>query len=90
VHLAGLASEIVAQRRYHHQYLPDVIFIEPGTFDAHTTAELKTMGYHFRQEDPWGSKEPWGFMNVVTWNHQTNQLDAASDPRHPSGLGKVQ
>jgi len=35
-------------------------------------------------------RESWGFMNVVTWDRKTNQLDAASDPRHPSGLGKVQ
>jgi gamma-glutamyltranspeptidase/glutathione hydrolase len=29
-------------------------------------------------------------MNVVTWDRLTNKLDAASDPRRPSGLGKVQ
>jgi gamma-glutamyltranspeptidase/glutathione hydrolase len=29
-------------------------------------------------------------MNVVTWDRKTNQLDAASDPRRPSGLGEVQ
>jgi len=27
---------------------------------------------------------------VVTWDRQANKLDAASDPRRPSGLGKVQ
>ncbi len=84
------AQQIVADKRYHHQYLPDVIFVEPDTFDAATTAELGKMGYRFRLGDPWGSKEPWGFMNVVTWNRSSNRLDAASDPRHPSGLGKVQ
>jgi gamma-glutamyltranspeptidase/glutathione hydrolase len=36
------------------------------------------------------NRSPWGFMNVVTWDHRTNKLDAASDPRRPSGLGKVQ
>jgi gamma-glutamyltranspeptidase/glutathione hydrolase len=29
-------------------------------------------------------------MNVVTWDHRTNKLDAASDPRRPSGSGRVQ
>lgn len=29
-------------------------------------------------------------MNVVTWDHRTQTLEAASDPRRPSGLGKVQ
>jgi gamma-glutamyltranspeptidase/glutathione hydrolase len=27
---------------------------------------------------------------VVTWDLKTNKLDAASDPRRESGLGKVQ
>jgi len=27
---------------------------------------------------------------VVTWDHRDNKLDAASDPRRPSGLGKVE
>ena len=55
-----------------------------GTFDAATTEQLTKMGYTMKQ------RESWGFMNVVTWDRKTNQLDAASDPRHPSGLGKVQ
>jgi gamma-glutamyltranspeptidase/glutathione hydrolase len=42
------------------------------------------MGYTLKQ------RASWGFMNVVTWDRKTNKLDAASDPRRPSGLGKVQ
>ncbi|HUW52720.1 MAG TPA: gamma-glutamyltransferase [Rhodanobacter sp.] len=78
------AQQIVAHKRFHHQYMPDVVDVEPGTFGPATTAELTGMGYTLKQRDP------WGFMNVVTWDRRTNQLDAASDPRHPSGLGKVQ
>ncbi|MDE1893925.1 MAG: gamma-glutamyltransferase [Xanthomonadaceae bacterium] len=78
------ASEIVADKRFHHQYLPDVVYVEPGTFDAATSEELTRMGYALKP------REPWGFMNVVTWNRLTNTLDAASDPRRPSGLGKVE
>jgi gamma-glutamyltranspeptidase / glutathione hydrolase len=78
------ASGITAQKRYHHQYLPDRVDVEDGVFDAATTKTLTDMGYTLRP------RSPWGFMNVVTWDHRTNKLDAASDPRRPSGLGKVQ
>ena len=78
------AQQIVAHGRFHHQYLPDVVMTEPGAFDASTRTSLTGMGYTLKQRDP------WGFMNVVTWDRKTNQLDAASDPRRPSGLGAVQ
>ena len=78
------ANGIVAQKRYHHQFMPDRVDVEQGVFDAATTRELERMGYTLHP------REPWGFMNVVTWDHRDNKLDAASDPRRPSGLGKVQ
>jgi len=78
------ASEITAQKRYHHQYLPDRVDVEAGVFDDATARTLTDMGHVLR------NRSPWGFMNVVTWDHRTNTLDAASDPRRPSGLGKVQ
>jgi gamma-glutamyltranspeptidase/glutathione hydrolase len=78
------ASEITAQKRYHHQYLPDRVDVEAGVFDDATTRALTDMGHVLK------NRSSWGFMNVVTWDHRTNKLDAATDPRRPSGLGKVQ
>lgn len=78
------AQQIAAHKRFHHQFLPDLVYVEDGTFDAVTSAELEKMGYTLKP------RESWGFMNVVTWDRRTNTLDAASDPRRPSGLGKVQ
>jgi gamma-glutamyltranspeptidase/glutathione hydrolase len=78
------ARAIVAQKRYHHQFLPDRVDVEQGAFDPATARALEGMGYALHPRDP------WGFMNVVTWDHRRNTLDAASDPRRPSGLGKVQ
>ena len=78
------AQQITAHKRFHHQYMPDVVNVEDGAFDAPTTAALTKMGYTLK------TRGPWGFMNVVTWDRKTNRLDAATDPRHPSGLGKVQ
>ncbi|MDE1960591.1 MAG: gamma-glutamyltransferase [Xanthomonadaceae bacterium] len=77
------AAQIAAKPRYHHQYLPDVVYAEPDAFDAATEKALVGMGYDIQQ------RGHWGFMNVVTWNLRTNKLDAASDPRHASGLGEV-
>jgi len=78
------AKQIVSDKRYHHQYLPDEVMVEAGTFDQPTSDALTAMGYALKE------RESWGYMNVVTWDRKANQLDAASDPRHPSGLGKVQ
>ncbi|HSS85624.1 MAG TPA: gamma-glutamyltransferase [Reyranella sp.] len=78
------AQQIAAHKRFHHQYLPDVVNVEAGTFDVTTSEALTKMGYTLKP------REPWGFMNVVTWDRKANKLDAASDPRRPSGLGKVQ
>ncbi len=78
------AQQIAAHKRFHHQYMPDVVMVEDGTFDAATSEALTKMGYALKQ------RESWGFMNVVTWDRKTNKLDAASDPRRLSGLGKVQ
>lgn len=78
------AQQITAHKRFHHQYMPDEVMVEDGTFDAATSDALTRMGYTLKR------RESWGFMNVVTWDRKTNKLDAASDPRRPSGLGKVQ
>ncbi|GAB3781887.1 gamma-glutamyltransferase [Dyella agri] len=78
------ARQVAAAKRYHHQFLPDVVYVEDGVFDAATSDTLKKMGYALKP------REAWGYMNVVTWDHRDNKLDAASDPRRPSGLGKVE
>jgi gamma-glutamyltranspeptidase / glutathione hydrolase len=78
------AAQITAQKRFHHQFMPDRVDVEEGAFDPATTEALGRMGYSLHP------RAAWGFMNVVTWDHRSNRLDAASDPRRPSGLGKVQ
>ncbi|HUA79414.1 MAG TPA: gamma-glutamyltransferase [Dyella sp.] len=80
----GDAHDVVAHKRFHHQYMPDVVSVEPGTFDTATSDALTRMGYTLKE------RSPWGFMNVVIWDRRTNKLDAASDPRRSDGLGKVQ
>ncbi|NKJ21112.1 gamma-glutamyltransferase [Dyella sp. SG609] len=78
------ALGIAGQKRFHHQYMPDRVDVEEGVFDAATADALTRMGHTLK------SRSPWGYMNVVTWDLKSGKLDAASDPRRPSGLGKVQ
>ncbi|MGB5940642.1 MAG: gamma-glutamyltransferase [Rhodanobacter sp.] len=79
------AGQITAQKRIHHQFLPDRVDIEKGSdIPADVLAKLKAMGYEIND------RESWGNMNVVVWDKVTNVKTAASDPRNPDGLGKVE
>jgi gamma-glutamyltranspeptidase/glutathione hydrolase len=70
------AAQIVADPRYHHQYLPDVVEYEPGALANDEIARLQAMGHTLKQ----GSRR-WGNMEVVTWDFASGKVDAASDPR---------
>jgi gamma-glutamyltranspeptidase/glutathione hydrolase len=70
------AKAIVSLPRYHHQYLPDMIFYEPGAISAEQAGYLQTMGHELKPLD-----QPYGNMQMVIWNKQTNVVTAASDPR---------
>lgn len=78
------AGEITAQKRIHHQYLPDRVDYEPGSLSEAVMAKLKTMGHELHERSPWGN------MNVVTWDKAATRMSAASDPRSSAGLGKVE
>ncbi len=79
------AGQITAQKRIHHQFLPDRIDIEKGSdLPADVLAKLKAMGYEINDSESWGN------MNVVVWDRTTGTKTAASDPRNPNGLGKVE
>ncbi|MGO9037247.1 MAG: gamma-glutamyltransferase [Steroidobacteraceae bacterium] len=70
------AAEIVKDPRYHHQYLPDVIEYEKGALSPDEIARLETMGHKLEE----GSRR-WGNMQVITWDFDSGQVEAAADPR---------
>ena len=70
------AQEIVADPRYHHQYLPDVVEYEKGALTDNEIARLKSMGHQLEQGD-----RRWGNMEVITWDFGSGNVAAASDPR---------
>ncbi|MCW9023573.1 MAG: gamma-glutamyltransferase [Gammaproteobacteria bacterium] len=78
------ATEIVSQPRFHHQYLPDVVQLEPNTFTSDEIRELEKLGHTFKQLD-----QPYGNMQVVIQDKRTGKLSAASDPR-VEGMAEVE
>jgi gamma-glutamyltranspeptidase/glutathione hydrolase len=44
-------QEAVDAPRFHHQWLPDVIMMEPNSFDKNTINELEKLGYIINQKD---------------------------------------
>lgn len=73
-------SAIVSQPRLHHQYLPDVVQIEPD-LPAAVREDLEARGHVLREVG-----RRWGDMQAVAWYPQQRLLDAASDPR---GIGQA-
>jgi gamma-glutamyltranspeptidase/glutathione hydrolase len=76
------ADEIVAKGRYHHQYLPDVLSFEPGALTEEEQQKLRQYGHPLRE-----SRQP-GNMQIVTWDYETGEVKAVSDPRGV-GVGVV-
>lgn len=67
------AAEAVDNPKFHHQWLPDEVMIEPA-FNADTKAMLENMGYKFVERGAIGRTE----VIKVT---EDNKLDAAADIR---------
>ena len=74
----------VSLPRYHHQYLPDRIFAEPEAFSEELQGQLRALGHEVQVLD-----RQWGNMNAVMWDRRSGSLEAASDPRTPSGRAIV-
>lgn len=74
-------AEWPATPRYHHQYLPDVVEHEPGTFSARQKAELEGRGYRLKDVG-----RQYGNQQVLYWDKTGGTVEAASDPR---GVGRA-
>jgi gamma-glutamyltranspeptidase/glutathione hydrolase len=77
-------EKFVGNRRYHHQYMPDVISAEKNAFTADEVKALEAMGHKVSE-----SERTWGFMNAVSWDRKTGKLHAGTDPRQTSGGAEV-
>lgn len=73
-------QQAVNAPRMHHQWLPDMISVEPGLMSPAVQAQLETMGHHFREVPAWGADE------AILRNPKTGLLEGANDRRRPAGL----
>ncbi len=80
-HEGATATEMVTLPRFHHQYIRDEIFYEPGALSEADIHALEQKGHVLRE-----SGRPYGNMQVITWDFATGDVEAASDPR---GTGEV-
>ena len=66
--------------RMHHQWYPDVVYVEPGLVTPQTRKTLEAMGYTFKTRRSIGADE------AIMVDPETGLLEGANDPRRPAGL----
>ncbi len=66
----------VNRPRFHHQFLPDLIQLEPNAISDTTQQQLSERGHTLKT-----LKNNYGNMQALLWNRGTNRVTAASDPR---------
>ena len=69
-------AAIVAAPRYHHQWWPDEVEVEPGAFSAQWRAALEARGHGLQP-----ARRTWGNMQAVFKSKRDGRAIAASDPR---------
>jgi len=73
-------QEAVDAPRFHHQWQPDKIDIEPFTFSPDTIKNLELMGYHVMPLD-----KTWGAVEAILIDPNEGVLYGGSDNRRPAG-----
>tara|TARA_B110000977_G_scaffold41643_1_gene56175 strand:- start:26479 stop:28140 length:1662 start_codon:yes stop_codon:yes gene_type:complete len=69
-------DEIVAWRRFHHQYLPDEIQFELDALSAEEQNKLTAKGHKLKQLN-----RSYGDMHAIEWQLSSGKIKAAADPR---------
>ena len=76
------AQLMVSAPRYHHQYLPDRVQLEPAALTQSQRRRLTRLGHQLKP-----MQRTYGNMQVVVWDKQHGTLEAASDPRGNGAAG---
>ena len=95
-------QEAIDAPRFHHQWLPDEVFIEPMTLSPDTKKMLTDMGYKLTEQSAWGAAEaivvmpqaaspatepPKGPPNpAASAKMKPGMVYGANDNRRPAGL----
>jgi len=67
-------EEAVAQPRFHHQWLPDLLYLEQGGYDINVTQDLIRLGHNVRERSPYGDLQ-------IIMVDKSGLMAGASDPR---------
>jgi gamma-glutamyltranspeptidase/glutathione hydrolase len=66
--------QIVNQPRFHHQWLPDTLYLEQGGFDLHIIKELEKLGHSVKERSRYSE------LQIIHIN-DNGFITGASDPR---------
>jgi gamma-glutamyltranspeptidase/glutathione hydrolase len=75
-------SEIVERPRMHHQWLPDILYLERDGFDVTIRERLAALGHDVQERSPYSDLQ-------LVYIAPDGLMTGASDPRHrgrPGGL----
>jgi gamma-glutamyltranspeptidase/glutathione hydrolase len=76
-------QEAVDAPRYHHQWLPDTLQVEPGALSPSTVAALETMGHRVTPLERWGTGNSADVIAVRPG--RVLRLEGVNDIRAPGG-----
>jgi gamma-glutamyltranspeptidase/glutathione hydrolase len=74
-------ERIVGLPRYHHQYLPDRVQVEPGSFSDEWIEALRRRGHEVEVY-----RRKWGNMQAVFVDAKTGKSSVGNDPRGREGV----
>lgn len=69
-------QEAVDRPRFHHQWLPDVLYVERSGFSSAALAELRRRGYEIEPQARWSDAQ------AVMIDRATGERLGGSDDRH--------
>lgn len=72
-------KQAVDAPRIHQQWLPDIVYLEPGALKPAVKRKLEKLGYHFETRSHWGAAEAIVVM-------PDGLLTGGNDRRRPAGL----
>lgn len=69
-------ADIVARRRFHHQYLPDEIQFEKNALSESEIIGLQNKGHKLNEKS-----RQYGNMQAIIWDRRRQTIEAAADSR---------
>lgn len=73
-------GEAVQSPRIHHQWQPDILYVEQGSLESNTIQELLARGYSVKERSPFGAVMALGFSN------DGNFVAGVADHRRPGAV----